>query len=1056
MLSIFFIRRPVFACVISLLIVLLGAVSYFQLPVEQYPELAPPVVRVEALYPGASSKIIADTIASPLEQEINGVDRMIYMSSTSSDGRYQLEISFEPGTNVDMAAVLVQNRVNIAQARLPEEVRRQGVTTRKQSTALVGVIAVWSPDGTYDDLYLSNYLGIYVRDEVARIEGVGSVNILPAKDYGMRVWLDPGLLKGRNLTVAEVTAAIRAQNVAVAAGAIGREPAPAGTDVEFILDTRGRLDDAKDFAEIIVKTTPDGGIVRVKDVGRVELGTRDYTTLATFNGKSNAVMPIYQLPGANLSATAARVDAKLQEIKRDLPAGVQAKYFYDSSMFIRASLKEVTTTLVEAFVLVALVVLVFLQSWRSTLIPLITIPVALVGTFAVMNLMGFSINMLTMFGIVLAIGIVVDDAIVVVENVERNLAEGLLTPPEATAKSMGEITGAIVAITLVLMSVFLPAAALPGITGQMYRQFALTIAAATALSALNALTLSPALCALLLKNHGHAGGPHVATPHAAARPSGLRRVLTAPARGFNRAFDAMSNGYARLAGWTGRAAAVTMLAFVGVVGLTVWLAGRVPSGFVPNEDLGFVVVSVNLPDGATLQRTKGVVDRVSVLAREVDGVEDVVTLSGFSVLDGQGSSYGNAWIVLKQWDERAKNGRSVDVIMDELRGKVAQFQECQSLVFSLPAINGLGNTSGFDLRLLDRRPLGRDTQQAVAQELIDTATGQPQIMAAFTSFRAGVPQLYLDIDREKVMRYGVPLEQLFAALQTHLGSAYVNDFNLLNRTFQVNVQADAKHRLSAEDVLKLEVRNAAGNMVPLASLIRINPSFGPERITRYNLYPSATVNGIPSPGTSSGQAMATMESIAARTLPPGMDYAWSTMSFQERQVGNSAVYAFGLAVLLVYLILAAQYESWTLPLAVVLSVPLVATGAFVGLQMAGLDNNVFTQIGLVLLVGLGAKNAILIVEFARENRARGVPIVASAVEAARTRFRPILMTSFAFILGVLPLVIAQGAGAASRRSLGTAVFAGMIGATVLGLLFVPALYVAVQWASEKLRRPPVA
>ena len=1043
MFSKLFIYRPVLACVISLLLVLLGLVSYIGLPVEQYPDLAPPVVHVEALYPGANAETIATTVARSIEQQVNGVDNMIYMSSSSVVGLYQLDISFKPGSNIDLSAVLVQNRVSIAEPTLPEEVRRLGVTTKKQSSTLVGVVSISSPDGQYDDLGLANVAKLKMYDEFSRVPGVGAINIFPNKEYSMRVWLNPNLLKERGVTATEVTNAIREQNVQVAAGTIGRPPAPVGTQLELVVNTLGRLTTSEQFRDIIVKTGDKGeGVLRLKDVARVELGSRDYSTIATFDGKAAAVMPMYQLPGTNLTAVADAVKAKLQEISPTLPKGIDARMFYDSSLFITTAQHEVIKTLYEAFILVAIVVLIFLQNWRTTLIPLLTIPVALVATFILMNLLGFSVNTLTLFGLVLAIGIVVDDAIVVVENVERTLAETTLSPKEATTKSMNEITGAVIAITLVLMCVFLPTAGLPGITGTMYRQFALTIAAATLFSALNALTLSPALCGLLLSRHDHA-----------ARPSKLRLVLTSPARVFNAVFDRIAHTYGTYSRLSSKLWPLTLLALAGVLVLTVFAYRTVPTGFVPSEDLGFVVVAATLPPGASLERTKSVIDRVNEIALGVDGVKDVVTLSGFSVLDGQGTSYGNAWIVLKDWDERYAHGRDVNTIMAELTQKTRPIQEASTVVFSLPPINGLGSANGFDLRVLDKGA-GRQLMQQYVFQMLGNAQGQPTIAAAFPTFRAGVPQLYLNIDREKVKRFGVKLSDLFDTLQTSLGSTYANDFTYADRPYQVNVQADAAYRQVADDVLKLQVRNASGNMVPLASVLSITDAFGPEKITRYNLYPSAQIIGFPKPGVSSGDALAAMEGISDNVLPKdNMGYAWSSLSYQEKLVGNSGVYAAMLAILVVYLILAGQYESWTAPLAVVFSVPLVAIGAVVALNIAGLDNNVFTQVGLVLLIGLGAKNAILIVEFARQNRANGMGIVDSAVGAARQRLRPILMTSLAFIAGVAPLVFATGAGAASRNSLGTAVFGGMIGASLLGLLFTPTLYVVVQGLAETLKKP---
>lgn len=1041
MFSRFFIHRPVFACVISILVIILGGVSYFALPVDQYPDIAPPIVHVDASYPGANAQTIADTIASPIEQSVNGVDRMIYMNSTSTDGHYGLDVSFEPGTDIDMAAVLVQNRVNSALAKLPEEARRLGVTTNKQSTAFVAVLSLYSPDKSRDDLFLVNYMARAVQDRIARVYGVGGSVIYPSKEYAMRVWLDPERMKLRGLTVDDVNAAVREQNVQVAAGAIGRPPMPEGVDFEMTINTLGRFTTAEQFENIIVKTGENGqGIVRLKDIAKVELGTRDYSTISRFNNQPSAILIVFQLPGANLTSVSADVAAEFEKVKAEFPSGVDGKIFYDASMFIRSSMNEVITTLIEAFILVALVVLVFLQSWRTAIIPLITIPVSLIGTFLVMYMLGFSINMLTMFGIVLAIGIVVDDAIVVVENVERNLRETNLEVHQATDKAMHEIFSAVIAITLVLMSVFLPAASLPGVTGTMYRQFALTIAAATFFSALNALTLSPALCAVLLKGHG--------SQHHRSR---LRDLVGAPARLFNRSFERLANAYAWFSRITGKVAIIMLGLLAGMFVLTLFVLRQVPTGFVPDEDLGFVVVAISLPDGASLQRTEAVVNEVAERIKDIDGIAATIQFSGFSLIQGSGGSFGNIFVTLDDYGARAKSGRTSRKIMDDLNAKVADIQEASFLVFSLPAIRGLGVTSGFDMRVLDTQDAGLGALGNAVGEVLAAANGQPNIAYAYSTFRSGVPQLFLDIDREKIIRLGVPLNEVFVTLQTYLGASYVNDFNLFNRTYQVNLQAEARFRTYAQDVLKLEVRNNDGVMVPLGAVMSIRDSLGPNVITRYNLFPSAGVNGSPKPGVSSGESLSTMEQVAAKALPQGMSFEWSSMSYQEKLTSGSASAAVGLAILLVYLILAAQYESWTTPLAVVLSVPLVIIGAALALDWRGLDNNIFTQIGLVLLIGLGAKNAILIVEFARQNRAGGMGIIQSAVEAARTRLRPILMTSFAFILGVVPLVIATGAGAASRQSLGTAVFGGMIGATILGLIFTPALYVAVTSTTEFVR-----
>jgi HAE1 family hydrophobic/amphiphilic exporter-1 len=1041
----FFIHRPVFASVISIVIVILGLVAAFQLPVEQYPDLAPPVVRVEAQYPGASAQVVADTVASVIEQEVNGVGGMIYMSSTSTNGGYGLDVSFEVGTDVDQAAVLVQNRVNQALPRLPEDVRRLGVSTRKQSSAIVGVVAIYpeSPafERQYDDLYLANYMSLNIRDEMLRLEGVGGVSIFPAKDYAMRVWLDMAKLKARGITVTDVNQAISEQNVQVAAGTVGTQPAPPDTQFELIVTTKGRLSDPAEFGRVIVKREAGQRVVYLSDVANIVRESRDYSTLCRFNGKPASVMPIFQLPGGNLVQIAEDMDSLFSRLRADpaWPSGMAGTFFYDASMFIRASLTEVIKTLVEAFVLVFLVVLIFLQSFRATIIPTLTIPVALIGTFLFMALFGFTVNMLTMFGLILAIGIVVDDAIVVVENVERNLSLGITDVKKATEQSMTEITGPVIAITLVLMSVFLPTAAQPGITGSMYRQFALTIAASTFLSAVNALTLSPALCGLLLRAHD---------PH--HQPGPIARVLGWPGRAFNAVFGLITRAYGRLTALSIRVWFITFIALGAVFFGTYIAYTRVPTGFVPDEDLGFVVVAAQLQDSASLSRSDAVIRQIADIVGGVDGVANVVTLTGFSLLDGQGSNYANAWVVLKDWDERAKKGRSVQAITGEIQGKIAAIREADCFVFSLPSIRGLGNASGFEMRLIatDRARISRDDIQAAAQRVIGNSFGRG--LVSFSSFRAGVPQLFVDIDRDKALKMNIPLRVIFQTLQTALGSAYVNDFNLFGRTYQVTSQAMSQYRQTAEDIGKLEVRTADGRMVPLGSLAQVRDAIGPDRVVRFNLYESATINGFAPRGISSGQALVSMEQIAATELPPGIGYRWSAMSYQERRVGAQGLIIFAIAILLVYLILAAQYESWTTPLAVVLSIPLVIVGAMLLIGWRQLDNNVFTQVGLVLLVGLGAKNAILIVEFARQNRMQGKGLLDSAVEAATTRFRPILMTSLAFVLGVLPLVIATGAGAASRQALGTAVFGGMTGTTVLGLIFTPALWVGVQWASERV------
>jgi len=1034
----FFIDRPIFATVLSILIVLAGVASYSQLPVSQYPEITPPVIRVTATYPGASSQVVADTVATTIEQQVNGVENMIYMSSTSSsDGGYSLDITFDLGTNVDIASVLVQNRVATALPRLPQEVQRQGVVTRKQSTSIVQVISLTTEDGKTSDLELSNFAVLYLRDELLRIKGVGDLNILPAKDYSMRVWLDPERLKARGLTVPEVIAALREQNVQVAAGQVGQPPAPAGQSFQYILTTLGRLTTPTEFENVIVKTGGEGEarVTRLNDVARVELGARSYDTGSRLNGKPSATIVIYQQPGANAVSIADEVRVTLDRLKARLPFPAGMDYFliYDVAGFVRATVKEVYKTLIEAILLVVIVVLVFLQSWRATLIPIIAIPVALIGTLAAMYAVGFSINLLTLFGLILAIGIVVDDAIVVVENVERNMASLHLKPREATIRSMGEVIGPIIAISLVLMSVFGPAALLGGITGQLYRQFAVTIAASTLFSAICALTLSPALCALLLKEHKKDRRPNILS------------------RGFNRAFDAITRGYRFVISGMTRVAPLSLLGFAGLMAATYWAATAVPTGFLPLEDNGFFVTNVQLPDAASLERTVAVVERITQKMRDTDGIQFATGLPGFSVIAGNASNNATVFATLKDWDERLPKGRDINTIRNEIQAFLMTIPEAFSFTFQFPPIPGLGASAGFDMRVLDQGNLGRERLGNAMQEMLITAGEQQgRLQQVNSTFRPGVPQLFVDIDRTKAKELGIPLGQIFETLQGGMGSTYVNDFNLFGRSYQVNVQGDIQFRNEASDILKLQIRTPGGDMVPLATVARVLDSYGPQQITRYNLFPSAQINGGPAPGVSSGESLALMERIAADKLEPGLDYAWTAISYQEKRTSGQAALAFAAGNIVVYLMLAAQYESWSLPFSVAMSIPLAIIGAMVALMIRGFDNNIFTQIGLVLLVALAAKNAILIVEFARSARASGKGIRESAIEAATIRFRPILMTSFAFILGCVPLMLATGAGAASRQAIGTAVVGGMLGATLLGVIFIPVLYVVVQWTAERV------
>ena len=1034
MLSRFFINRPIFASVISILIVIAGGVTVFRLPVAQYPDIAPPMVQVQTMYPGADPDVIANTVAAPVEQEVNGVQGMLYMNSRSSnDGMYQLSITFEQGTDVDMATVLVQNRVNAAMPKLPLEVQRQGVITKKSSTTFVSVISFYSPDGRYDDLFLTNYLNLFVKDRLARVPGVGDIFVFPIKDYGMRIWLDPNKMEARGLTTLDVVDSLRQQNVQVAAGQIGQPPAPPGTDFQLTVNTLGRLVEPEQFEEIIVKTGEGGRTTRIRDVARVELGGKTYDKFATLNGLPAATLIVFQSPGSNALDVADEVKASLAEMKRNFPPGLDYRSVYEISDFVRASIHEVLKTLLEAFVLVSLVVFVFLQDWRHTLIPMITIPVSLIGTFAVMALFGFSINMLTLFGLVLAIGIVVDDAIVVVENVERNMREGGLHGTEAAIKAMSEVTSPIVATSLVLMAVFLPAAFLGGMVGQLYRQFCLTIAATTFFSAVNALTLSPALCALVLRPHRPTRNPFF--------------------KAFNWMFGGLTSAYTDTVGLSVRRVGVVLVLFVATIGLTVFGVSKVPLGFVPFEDDGLLLVNVQLPDGASLERTQAVLKQLDEVFKKTDGVANYSDLGGFSLIAGGGSNVGFAFASLSPWDERLPRGRSKDAIMIDLSRRLDQIKEAQVMAFPLPPIPGLGEAGGMEMWVQDRAGTGLNALERNAGNLSRLVEENRNLIATvFFTFRANVPTLFVDVDRVKAMTLGVPLAMVFDAMQAYLGSSYVNDFNKFGRTWQVQVQADSMFRARRDDIKRLQVRNAEGKMVPLGTFVNIEDSTGSPSIDRYNMYPAAMVAPIPAPGASTGLMMTVMERLADANLPQGMGYEWSSMAYQQKKASGQTGLIFVLAIVVVFLILAAQYESWADPFGVVLIVPLAVLGAAAALLLRGMDNNLYTQVGLVLLIALSAKNAILIVEFARRRLAEGRSANEAAIEGSRLRFRPILMTSFTLILGVLPLVFARGAGAQSRQSLGTTVCGGMLGVTALGVVFTPVLYVAIQRFVGWLRR----
>ncbi|MFA6810208.1 MAG: multidrug efflux RND transporter permease subunit [Desulfoplanes sp.] len=1031
MFSRFFINRPIFAAVVSIVIIIAGLVTLQSLPVAQYPEISPPTISVSTNYPGANAQVLSDTVAQPIEEQVNGVEGMLYMSSTcSNNGDYSLTVSFDIGTDLDMAQVLVQNRVSQATALLPEAVQRMGVTTAKQSTNILLFISLTSPDNRFDSLYLSNYASLRIKDELSRIDGVGSFSIYGASDYSMRIWLNPNKLKSRGLTTTDVLNAINEQNVQVAAGQIGQPPAPQEQDFQYAITVKGRLADAAQFEQIIIKTLPGGAMVRLKDVARIELGAKTYDMSSQSNGVPTAAIGIFQQPGANALDVAKKVKSTLKELKTSFPQGLTYEIPFDTTEFVNASINEVVETLFIAILLVFIVILVFLQDWRATLIPAATIPVSLIGTFAVMSVMGVSINMLSLFGIVLVIGIVVDDAIVVVENATRNMDDLKLGAKEATIRAMNEVTGPIIATTLVLLAVFIPTAFMGGITGQLYSQFSLTIATATIFSALNALTLSPALCAILLRPSAKHHNPF--------------------ARAFNWVFDKAQNGYQRTIAIMVRQGLLVMILFAGITAAAFWGFTQLPTGFVPTEDQGYAMMSVQLPDAASQKRTLDVVEILNKRLAELDGVRSWVSVPGYSLLDGAvTSNAATIWVVFDSWDERLPKGLDLNAMLGHLWKMTSDIQEASIFAFSPPAISGLGQAGGFEMKIQDKGDVGLTALEQMTQEIAQDANSQSTLSNVYTTFRANTPQLFTDVDRTQTKSLGIPLSDIFDTLKANLGSSYVNDFNIFGRSYQVRVQADAKFRARVEDIKKLEVRNNNGDMIPLGSVVSVHKTLGPQLITRYNLYPTATLNGQGASGISSGEAMTLMEGIATAKLPTSMGYAWSGMSYQEKVAGSSTILIFVLAIIFVYLVLCAQYESWSLPLVIILAVPLALIGTVTAVFLRGMDVNVYTQIGIVLLIALACKTAILIAEFAKEGHEAGQGIMEAALEASKLRFRPILMTAFAFILGVFPLVIATGAGAASRQALGTAVFAGMISATFLMIFFVPVFYVVIQGISER-------
>ncbi|MBL8482276.1 MAG: multidrug efflux RND transporter permease subunit [Rhodocyclaceae bacterium] len=1032
----FFIDRPIFAGVLSVLMVVAGLLAVRALPISEYPEVVPPSVVVRAQYPGANPKVIAETVATPLEEAINGVEGMLYMGSqATTDGLMTLTVTFKLGTDPDRAQQLVQNRINQAEPRLPEEVRRLGVTSVKSSPDLTMVVHLLSPDARYDMTYLRNYALLNVKDRLARIGGVGQVALFGSGDYSMRVWLDPRKVAERGLSAGDVVRAIREQNVQAAAGTVGASPGLTGIDVQLPINAQGRLQSEEEFGDIIVKTSADGAVTRLRDLGRIELGASEYALRSLLDNKQAVAIPIFQAPGSNAIQISDDVRKTMAELKQHMPQGVDYEIVYDPTQFVRASIESVVHTLLEAVALVVLVVILFLQTWRASIIPLLAVPVSVIGTFAVMHVFGFSINALSLFGLVLAIGIVVDDAIVVVENVERNIEAGL-APREATYRAMREVSGPIVAIALVLVAVFVPLAFLSGLTGQFYRQFALTIAISTVISAINSLTLSPALAALLLRRHD-------APQDWLTR--GMDKLLGGFFRRFNRLFG---RGIEAYRGGLGKALgrkALMLAMYLGLVALTAGLFKTVPSGFVPMQDKQYLIGFAQLPDGATLDRTEQVIRRMGDIAMSTPGVEHAVAFPGLSINGFTNSANsGIVFTPLKPFSERRGADQSAAAIAARLNQQFAQIQDAFIVMFPPPPVQGLGTTGGFKLQLEDRASLGYAALDAATKAFLAKAAQAPELAGLFSSYQVNVPQLYADLDRTKARQLGVPVTEVFDTMQIYLGSLYVNDFNKFGRTYSVRVQADAPFRARAEDVGQLKVRSNAGDMVPLSALLKVEQSFGPERAMRYNGFLSADISGGAAPGYSSGQARAAVERIAAETLPPGIGYEWTELTYQEILAGNSAVWVFPLAILLVFLVLAAQYESLTLPIAIILIVPMGLLAAMTGVWLSHGDNNVFTQIGLIVLVGLSAKNAILIVEFARELEFAGRSPLQAAIEAARLRLRPILMTSMAFVMGVLPLVLATGAGSEMRRAMGVAVFAGMIGVTAFGLFLTPVFYVLMR------------